>query len=391
LFLVEKEIPRGPAAVLYIREHLVDVQKTLDGFMKNERKDRFYVAGPPGCGKTCFLYLWARRLSVLENKRVLIIQFREKESNFIWIREAGGTLRRINEAIESSDLRQKVKEIINKTKDEGTPFDLCIHDGVLDNLALCTSMLSTLNTAVTNGHIRKVVHVTSFAFSLSTGGQNLDEQLGTILQASIDSWREEDYQKAVSCEAFMAKIAFMAKTAFMAKMCQTEGSPFAKDKSLLADDAVDGNASNEATAEEHDNDAAEDNEPKNLSDETRLDNATGDTSWAREVVKAKYFFAGGSARFMFQFNIGELRGQLDKVLDAVEHEDWKSFTQGSVSSGSPSAANTLMQQFKGVCTPVSKYVLFRAYEKCKTDLVKSVRAAADASSNPALKGWAFEL
>jgi hypothetical protein len=50
-----------------------------------------------------------------------------------------------------------------------------------------------------------------------------------------------------------------------------------------------------------------------------------------------------------------------------------------------------MQQFERVCTPLSKYVLFCAYEKCKSALVKSVRAAANSSRNPALQGWAFEL
>jgi len=40
---------------------------------------------------------------------------------------------------------------------------------------------------------------------------------------------------------------------------------------------------------------------------------------------------------------------------------------------------------------LSKYVLFLAYEHCKSDLVDSVKAAASNSNNPALKGWAFEL
>ena len=50
-----------------------------------------------------------------------------------------------------------------------------------------------------------------------------------------------------------------------------------------------------------------------------------------------------------------------------------------------------MQQFERKASPVSKYVLFRAYDKCKSELVNSVKAVAHASDNPTLKGWAFEL
>ena len=40
---------------------------------------------------------------------------------------------------------------------------------------------------------------------------------------------------------------------------------------------------------------------------------------------------------------------------------------------------------------VSRYVLFEAYEKMEGRLVSAVKAAAQHSDNPALKGWAFEL
>ena len=62
-------------SVLYIREHLVDVQTNLDDFLQHERMNKLYISGPPGCGKTCFLYLWARFVAILEKKRVLIVQF----------------------------------------------------------------------------------------------------------------------------------------------------------------------------------------------------------------------------------------------------------------------------------------------------------------------------
>ena len=351
-------------SVLYIRKHLVEVQKKLDDFIAERRKDQLYITGPPGCGKTCFLYLWARRVSVLERKRLLIVQFREKQSCFIWIREAGGPLWRMEKTIDSEDLRQAVKNVLNKNDEEGTPFDLCIHDGVLDKLALCTSMLGTLNNAVTNKVIGKVIHVSSLAFNLSTGGQLLDET-GTIWRLSMDSWHMQDYEIAAGCEEFLSQVT------------RTGGNQLALDLAVLAD----------AIVNEDDKDGA----PTPIAEAPGDLNPTIDTGGALQVVKAKYFFAGGSARFMFQFPLHQLRDALDERIRTVTQTHWQFFAQGSVASGTPSAVNTLMQQFKKVCTPVSKYVLFHAYDRCRTELVKSVRAAANSTSNPTLKGWAFEL
>ena len=85
-------------------------------------------------------------------------------------------------------------------------------------------------------------------------------------------------------------------------------------------------------------------------DEEYTDNAaTVDTSWTLEVVRAKYFFAGGSARFMFQFLVDELRKELDTNLGELASTGWQWFThcQESVSPRTPSSLNTLMQRFKG--------------------------------------------
>jgi hypothetical protein len=100
-------------------------------FWNNEIKSTLYVKGPPGCGKTCFLYLWARFRSVKDNKRVLIVQFRPKDC-FIWIREAGGALWRMDKLIGPSDLFGEVDAFLDNNEVAKTPFDLCIHDGVVD-------------------------------------------------------------------------------------------------------------------------------------------------------------------------------------------------------------------------------------------------------------------
>ena len=94
---------------------------------------------------------------------------------------------------------------------------------------------------------------------------------------------------------------------------------------------------------------------------------------------------------MFEYRLSELKEVLDDCCRWVLDDEWKHFSQGSVTHRTPSSVNTLMQQFDLIASPVSKYVLFQAYRKCKTKLVSAVRAAAQESRNPALTGWAFEL
>mmetsp|Transcript_24577 Transcript_24577/g.68053 ORF Transcript_24577/g.68053 Transcript_24577/m.68053 type:complete len:588 (-) Transcript_24577:140-1903(-) len=364
-------------SVLYVRRFLARFEeKVAKELWKNQSKSRLYVNGPPGCGKTCFFYLWARLRSVQDNARVLIVQFREKEPCFIWIREAGGKLWRLNEAIEAADLRLKVKEITSKNKEAGTVFDLCIHDGVLDGKDFSTQMISTCNTAVSNKAIRKVVHVTSLAFSLSTGGQRLG-LAGSIMQESVDSWLLDDFFEAIKCKKFASGLI------------DSKRSILSKDRRALGndDDDDDGSGPSEVGGED---------EMSGSSDEVMDDGDSGEdetesgVSWT-EVVETKYYYAGGSARFMFDFQLSELKGELDKRCNKVQDDQWKYFAHEAVASGTPAAVNTLMQQFDGKASPVSKYILFKAYEKCRTDLVNAVTAIAKGGNNPALKGWAFEL
>mmetsp|Transcript_36219 Transcript_36219/g.51236 ORF Transcript_36219/g.51236 Transcript_36219/m.51236 type:complete len:158 (+) Transcript_36219:130-603(+) len=94
---------------------------------------------------------------------------------------------------------------------------------------------------------------------------------------------------------------------------------------------------------------------------------------------------------MFEFELSKLKDEIYRRFQSVGENNRKYFANGAVSPSAPSSVNSLMQQFRTQASPLSKYVLFLAYEHCKSDLVDSVKAAASNSNNPALKGWAFEL
>ena len=352
-------------SVLFVRHELVRLHQRVMAFWNDPRKVKLYVKGPPGCGKTCFFYLWARLRSVQEDKSVLIIQFRPLESSFIWIREKGGELFRLAKAVRVNQLTATVDEILEERRNAGKNFDLCIHDGVLQNEPICGSMLSTLNSEVTAKLITKVIHVTSLAFALTTGGQVLGS-FGEIVRLSLNSWCLQDYFDAINCRVFVEKVT-------------ATGSSLSKDLSFFSENSED-NPEADNTVDDNSND-----------DMMSLDGTGVEAVSLTNVVETKYFYAGGSARFMFDFPFEHLKEELDERLGHVPEGDWKYFAAEAVSPSTPSSVNTLIQQFDNSTSPVSKYILFHAYDRCKTKLVRSVKAAAQQSNNPALKGWAFEL
>ena len=331
VFLVSRrEEERKFNSVVFVREDLAQFEnKVMNEFWSRNDKSILYVRGPPGCGKTCFFHLWARLRSIEEGKSVLLIQFRDNGSSRIWIREADGNLWLMQEAIEKDNLKAKTDKILNDRKKAGRQFDICIHDGVLHGNDLCKSMLSKLNTAIVNGIIKKVVHVTSLYFSLSTGGQTLGSS-GPIVQLSLNSWRLEDYKDAIACPDFTNRTT-------------GEGTNLWNDRTTL----------------EKENTALE-KEKRDPDDAPGSDGGSGDTgdyvvaeetapnapSWI-DVIEKKYFFAGGSARFMFDYLLSELRDFLDGRFDMVPPSDWFHFAQEAVAPSTPHAVNTLMQQFKG--------------------------------------------
>jgi len=378
-----REGKKAFTSVLYVREHLVRVHEKVMQFWNDDGKSELFVKGPPGSGKTCFFYLWARLLSVVHEKRVLIIQFRQSAACYIWIREKeDGALWRVDEPIESERLSEAVNKILEENKSK--PFDLCVHDGVIHRLLICNNMLSKLNTAIAKGVIRKAIHVTSLAFHLTTGGhyQGVESE---IAHATVDSWRREEYVTAVTCQEFMDQL-----------QAQRTIDLFHADREWLkGSDEMDGEKTSNKPAEgvEMQSEGTVDHNTLNFNDSISKEEDTtpAEENTLDDVIEAKYYFAGGSARFFFEYELKNLKSTIDTKFEGIDEGHWKYFAQGSISSGTPTSVNTLMQQFQGKTTPLSKYALFRAYEKCKTDLVNAVKAAASSSNNPALKGWAFEL
>ena len=58
-----------------------------------------------------------------------------------------------------------------------------------------------------------------------------------------------------------------------------------------------------------------------------------------DVLEKKFFYVAGSARFMFEYRLSELKGVLDERCRLVLDHEWAHFAQGSVAQGTPSSVN----------------------------------------------------
>jgi hypothetical protein len=340
---------------LFIRSHLIEKQRMLDAFMEHDINQKLYLSGPPGCGMTSFVTLWARMFAQT-GKRVLLVFFREDEDCAVLQLDDKSVMRSAPSPT-TDKLKEKVQRLIDLS--ETGVFDLCVFDGVRQQKDVCGNVLSLLNSRTGPGpsrKIKKVIYVTSFSFRLRGGDVRLG--IGSVIERhSFDSWSLEDHVNSF--------IAF-------------------HEKGLLGSELVD-DVKTRATA------------VAKMEDESDDDMDTGlSTAELEEYATYKYFYAGGSARFMFEYTLHDLKKELDILIPSVESDDWRMFSSSDVAAATPAAVNTLMQRFSTAggmhhCVAVSKYVLIHAYEKCKGKLIDAVKAIAQVTGNPTLKGWAFEL
>ena len=181
-------------AAIYLRPLLACLKKALDNFMGHHRLRHMYISGPPGCGKTTYCLFYFTRYMLTENKKGLIVQYREKSTNEIMLLE-GKCIKRVSTIRKNDDTVAIVREIIfTEGKDS---FDFCIFDGVQD----ANDASKRISLAITSniGNKTKIIKTTSLEFDIKggdcTGGiDGIDDFF------AVSSWTLEDYEKAVKAE-----------------------------------------------------------------------------------------------------------------------------------------------------------------------------------------------
>ena len=314
--------------------------------MTSKNKDRLYVTGPPGSGKTSFFLWYATVWAAQNNQRCLMVQYRHLGEPCEILIVDDNKIQRVvlpqiegksNNVLTSTDLYRYVQRVVVKEKH----FDFFVHDGVRQKHDTCSLVVQILNGSFSKPGQRGM-HITSLQFSIK-GGDGRGESIDYM---SIDSWKQLDYVSALRCADFKTN----------------------NEKRMIL--------------EEEDVNAIPNN-----------NNKVDDKYWAA-LIERKFYYAGGSARFVFDYSLHYLVTKiLKKLLEQMNHNNlWDEFAQLTIRPDTNSTVNTLVQIFSHDVFPVSKYILVKAYEHgSRSQLVRAVNAAAETTDNTALKGWVFEL
>jgi DNA polymerase III delta prime subunit len=116
----------------------------------------------------------------------------------------------------------------------------------------------------------------------------------------------------------------------------------------------------------------------------------------KALIDAKYFFAGGSARWMFGFPTSKVMEVIQRAIRSVS--SFSALFSNDIGDCSSSAVNQLCSRtVDGKCFIVSDYAVRQLFKEKIVErdfIVKAyhmIRGAADGRFNPALDGWILEL
>jgi hypothetical protein len=181
---------------LYVRKHLVEQSENFLQFLSQSLKWKLYATGAPGCGKTCFFWMWAQLLS-RKGQKVLFIQCRPAKTSGIWVLEDGSTKQLSSPDLNERNLADVAYALLSSKQ---AKFDVCICDGIrMDDSEgkFLVGTLDRLSGRKSSAKIPKLVIVTSLQFRIPLG-QEMAGDYSVYTEMLFDSWQEEDYRKAAT-------------------------------------------------------------------------------------------------------------------------------------------------------------------------------------------------
>jgi len=113
------------------------------------------------------------------------------------------------------------------------------------------------------------------------------------------------------------------------------------------------------------------------------------TSILEDILQEKFFLAGHSARFMFNFTIEEARQDISKNLERINSVD--QLTKGLNGNGSDDTVNHLFSKIDFKTVLVSQYVTRELSKKNYENFIKTLTIHSKSLNNGSFDGWVFQM
>ncbi len=337
---------------LYIRQNWVDRLSNVKSFVNNDLKRKLYVTGAQGCGKTCFLWMWARML-MKQGRRVLSIRYQKMDVCALHVLEDGATWQ-LTPPVGAFELVETVTALM---KAQTRQFDVCICDGMQTNDIKCSMLMSVLNINCEGmkqpgAKICKLVLGTKLLFRIPLCDEMTGED-SVVATMTLDSWQEADYEKAAQSD--------LMKDPKLREMLLKDLTELTSDFPT-GDGICCGDKESESTEQ------------------------PGDADKLMQAVRLKLYYAGGCARYMFGFSFDQLTETVQEYIGDISKWALNGTTNDYV--------DNVMQLCYGkrlMRVPVSKYVLLLADEHGRSGLANMIKSVAWETGSSLLNGWALEL
>ena len=216
---------------------------------------QLFISGPPGCGKTVFTSLLARMYAKNNNMKVLYVAFRDESQCPVIIFDGSNAVQ-VEKFPTNTRLYDFVEQLANE---KDAHFDLALYDGVRKNIEASTNVMALLKDQAV---FSKSVFVTSLEFEFKDGN-SMPDVIKVYETDEFNSWTQAEH-----IEAFGTLATRLNQRVQQDILAFAQHRPPAEGVSEI-----------------------------------------------ENYVNFKYFYAGGSARFMIDYTIESLKGKLDKLID----------------------------------------------------------------------------
>jgi hypothetical protein len=339
IYLADSGLPAEKELILYCRPVFQEQFKFLQQrVIKNNVQG--WILGPPGTGKSTTTLAFASTLNKTD-WTVTWIHLGRRKLPFC-IRIEDGMKKTLKFHFSSSTSLQYVLMQSLNTVDENKKHIVFL-DGYVMSKSNHDDLLTVCDRWRDEGkRNRRLAVICSMAARSKVN--TVEDMIDNVEKFYVYSWDKEEYLLAIQHDEFFDNV---------------QGALDANDKSQEIEHQADPSTSSSLKA---------------------------------DLIEAKFYYAGGSSRFMFDYPTSYV---IEILLEAVESAtDVNMYATGMIGGQSDHVINRLyslhLVDSKRVARSISQYAAFQLALKLGPDLIVNLARSTANDSNPAMEGWIFE-